>query len=150
MGCDIHTYVEHRPAVTEPWELVAGEAPFNWRSYSVFGFLADVRNYSAVTPLAEPRGVPDDMSPAVAAEFDDGVHSSSWLSVRELIEFDYDQPMNDRRITRNGDGGVTGSPEEGRVTTYREFLGQSFADDVERLATLGDPDLVRVVFWFDN
>lgn len=152
MGCDIHSYVEQLDAEGR-WQNVDTAAPFDWRSYSVFGFLADVRNYSAVTPIDEPRGLPDDLSPDVAEAWDywrGDAHSATWLTVHELAAFDYDQEVNDRRITRNGDGGVTGSPEEGEVTTYRRFLGEAFDRDVERLRGLGDPERVRVVLWFDN
>lgn len=157
MGCDIHTYVERRLASGQ-WERVDGEAPFDWRSYTHFGFLADVRNYSATVPIADPRGFPKDASAAVAEEYEawgPDAHTPSWLLVRELAEFDYDHVTNDRRVMRqvglrSWDGGVTGEPHEGVVMTYREFLGDHFLRDVEQLKTLDDPDSVRVVFWFDN
>ena len=33
------------------------------------------------------------------------------------------------------------------MTTYREFLGEAFFDDLARLVAAGAD---RVVFWFDN
>lgn len=152
MGCDIHTYVERQTAPGH-WECVEDVKPFDQRNYGIFGFLADVRNYSAIPPIAEPRGLPRDLSQQVAAEneyWGYDAHSHTWLSARELADFDYDQAVNDRRVMRNGDGGVTGTAEEGTVTTFREFLGRSFMDDVRRLRELGDLDEVRVVMWFDN
>lgn len=152
MGCDIHVHVERQDEAGE-WQRLDVPEPFGDRNYSAFGFLAGVRNYSAVPSIAEPRGIPEDVSTSVAASFEDwGVdaHTPSWLTARELAEFDYEQSMNDRRITRNGNGGFTGTPDEGTVMTYREFLGAGFIDDVETLGALGEGDRVRVVFWFDN
>lgn len=157
MGCDIHAYVEQRNDGGQ-WAKVPDVWPFDGRSYSTFGFLADVRNYSLVPPIAEPRGLPDDVSQEVAddhAEWDTDAHTESWLSVRELVDFDYDQVMNDRRVKRqiglnSWDHGATGAPEEGTPKTYREFLGEHFMHEVENLQKLGDPDQFRVTFWFDN
>lgn len=157
MGCDIHTFVERRDEAGQ-WQVVDGLAPFDWRNYGMYGFLADVRNYSAVPSIAEERGLPDDISVEVRDEYAlwiDDAHTASWLSVNELADFDYTQTVNDRRVTRqtgpnSWDGGVTGAPEEGTVKTYHELLGQAFLDDVEQLRSLGDPEDVRVVFWFDN
>jgi len=144
MGCDIHIVSEKR---TEMGWANLGFAPFDWRSYGLFGFLAGVRNYSAVTPLSEPRGLPE------GATFDKDIfedyygHSASWLSVKELSEFDYDAEMEDRRVTINNDGGCTCDPGGGEVMTYREFLGDSFFEDLKRLKEMGAE---RVVFYFDN
>lgn len=156
MGCDIHTFVERRDEAGH-WQMVDGVNPFDWRSYGVYGFLADVRNFSAVPPIVEPRGIPEDVSGKVRAEYDRwefDAHTPSWLYVRELAGFDYEQTVNDRRVMRqtgpqSWDHGVTGTPEEGTSMTYREFLGDAFLRDVEQLEVLGNPD-DRVVFWFDN
>jgi hypothetical protein len=68
---------------------------------------------------------------------------------------DYDAPIEDRRITvRTGpnswNGGGTAEPGGGTQTTLRAFLGDHFMSHVEALKSLGEPDDVRVVFWFDN
>ncbi len=150
MGCDIHVYVERQDEAGE-WQRLDVPEPLGDRNYSAFGFLADVRNYCAVTPIVEARGLPDDVSAAVSAEFSEwgaDAHTPSWLTVDELRAFDYDQTMNARRITRNGNGGFTGTPEEGTVMTYREFLSESFVREVAELGSLGER--IRIVFWFDN
>jgi hypothetical protein len=153
MGCDIHAFVERK--IGDIYEYIDGFEPFKWRSYGTFGFLADVRNYSDVTPISARRGVPDDASDHVKSKiFDwssDG-HSHSWISVKELDEFDYDQPMEDRRVTRQlasnlWFGAETSRPGGGEMTTYRDFLGESFFDDIAELHILGAD---RVVFFFDN
>jgi hypothetical protein len=147
MGCDIHTVAQKKTAAG--WEDLDFR-PFDWRSYGMFGFLAGVRNYSAVAPIAEKRGLPDDFD---ADRFDcSDYHSRSWLSVDELTAFDYDQKMEDRRVTRQVaegwyDGGQTAEPGGGVTMTYREFLGESFFADLLELQDIGAD---RIVFAFDN
>jgi len=149
MGCDIHTYVEQQEGdgtwVRAEWpdadraNYVWG--PFDWRSYHLFGFLADVRNYSKVPPIADPRGLPGDVSAALREQADDiDHHSHSWLSVSELADFDYAQTFEDRRVTRGG----------GKRVTYREFLGEEFFRDLATLTTMNTARPTRVVFWFDS
>lgn len=154
MGCDIHSFAERRNKETNEWEVVKecvtlsdfyrdwykkekGDSPFKWRHYSMFGFLAGVRDQT-IEPISEPRGIPEDMSQEVFNECEywefDG-HSYSWLLLRELVEFDYDKNCT-------GDGDLTES--------YREMLNDLFFVHLEDLKTLGDLDDVRVVFWFDN
>ncbi|MHC5536930.1 hypothetical protein ACYOEI_01495 [Singulisphaera rosea] len=94
--------------------------------------MAEVRNYSAVPPISKPRGFPEDANILVRVEYDEGLgyHPASWLSVSELLESDYDAPMEDRRIMRDGYGGCTCEPGEGQAMSFREFLGQAFFDDL--------------------
>ena len=81
MGCDIHPYVEVR--INNKWEIstkevfsldsferewqkrLMSERPFDWRSYSLFAFLAGVRNYDCCEPISEPRGLPEDCSDSI-------------------------------------------------------------------------------------
>lgn len=147
MSCDIHARIEKK--VGDKWLNIPTGAILDMRAYGIFGFLADVRNYSAVPPIAAARGVPPDISKEVRADIDhwecDG-HTHSWLSMSELMSFDYDQPVEDRRVTINGDGGRTAPPGKGRMTTYRKFLGEWF---FQELATLNALGAQRIVFWFD-
>jgi hypothetical protein len=148
MGCDIHAHAERK--TTGGYELVPDVVPFDWRSYGMYGFLAGVRNYSAVPSIAERRGLPDDMSAGAREEYEHwelDAHSASWLALDELLAFDYDRPLEDRRVMRNGDGGCTCDAGEGEMTTFREFLGPAFFDDLDALK---EARADRVVFWFDN
>ena len=149
MGCDIHSHAE-RKNESGQWEKVEGLRPFDYRSYGTFGFLAGVRNYSDVKPIAERRGFPEDASAEVAKNYDDWqcvAHSASWLTVAELVAFDYEAMTEDRWCMRNNNGGSTCDPGEGKAKTFREFLGKWFFDDLEQLKAAGAE---RVVFWFDN
>lgn len=151
MGCDIHSFCEK---LTPNGWVGVYMSPFSDRRYSVFGFLADIRNYSDVPPISLPRGLPNDVSILVKDEYGDGIdwHSSSWLTVQELTDFDYDAPMENRRVTRmlsDGwlSGGCTCDPGEGEQTTFREFLGEQFFNDLRELQSV---KIDRIVFWFDN
>lgn len=150
MGCDIHTRAERK--IDGKWQVIPGLVPFDWRNYGMFAFLAGVRNYSAITPLSEPRGLPDDCDYQEDEGRWLGDHSYSWLSVEELSAFNYDQPMEDRRVTRQiapnaWSGAETAEPGGGEMTTYREFLGPKFFEDLDKLkAARAD----RICFGFDS
>lgn len=173
MGCDIHSFVERNDKNTG-WEVVTEaipttaydkekgrlirSEPFETRNYGLFGFLADVRNYSYVPPLDEPRGLPIGLSPAVREEYDgwrSDAHSMSWFLLKELLDFDYDATFEDRRCTKQEspgfwNGAADAGEGNGKKTTYREFLGTEYFTVLEALKTIGKPDEVRVVFWFDS
>ena len=98
MGCDIHTYVEIRDKDGR-WRAVAPDEPgrrgwawgFRSRSSFCWAMLADVRNFDDIRPIAEPRGLPDDVSSEIrtTAEELEG-HTHSWFTLQELLSFDYD------------------------------------------------------------
>lgn len=177
MGADIHSFAEVRK--NGKWVRVEkpvfkeGKEPFGVRSYAVFGFLADVRNYSCCAPISEPKGLPEDSEYLNAftandgwgnlrqemAEFQDFYHSCSHLTLKELLDFDYEQEFWDRRISRtttypNGavvtDGACLAEEGEGETVTYRNHLGSWYFEDLETLKKLGAPEDVRVVFGFDS
>lgn len=152
MGCDIHSHAEKM--VDGRWERVAVEA-FEDRSYGFFGWLAGVRNYSAMRPIAADRGIPADVSRETAKAHEAwgyDAHSASWVSLAELQAVDYDQIVEDRRTTKQlapnfWTGGATCEPGEGKKQTLRDFLGPGFFAAMKRLE---DAEVGRVVFWFDN
>lgn len=133
MGCDIWSGAERR--IGDKWEAVPDVQPFDWRSYDMFAFLAGVRNYSQIQPIATPRGLPLDCT--FSQDDLGGEHSFSWLAVAELEAFDYDQEINDRR----------NDPDNGKVTTYREYLGQGFFEELAKVKAAGAE---RIVFGFDS
>lgn len=152
MGCDIHSHAEKQDGGR--WVDLDVEA-FEDRDYGFFGWLAGVRNYSDMAPIAADRGFPADASAEAAKHYDDwsgDAHSASWVSVAELLAVDYDQPVEDRRTTKQlgpnfWTGGATCATGEGKTQTLREFLGPGFFAVLKRLQ---DAEAGRVVFWFDN
>lgn len=147
MGCDIHCFVEKHNKETNKWEETKGnfsyfgqedweldyiDTPFYWRDYTMFAIFANVRNGGKVKPISFPKGLPKDVSDKVKnirqgmIDADTDVHSSSYLTIDELIAFDYDR------------AGV------------REELDIMYFKHLEEIKELGSPKEVRIVFWFDN
>lgn len=131
MGCDIHSHAERR--VGGKWDKVPDFEPFRWRNYTTFGFLAGVRSW--IDPIDDPRGFPKDASGEVRQIYmrEKLVHTPSFLTAKELLEFNYDKQVF-----------------EGSKETYRDNLSALFFDELDKLSELGNSDDVRIVFWFDN
>lgn len=163
MGCDIHLIAQRKlsnEADTPVWAENADtyadikDSFFDCRTYGLFGFWVGVRNYSGLQPLSTPRGIPDDFH-SEEHDFRNsewGYHSGSWFSVQELLEVDYDQIIEDRRYTKQEgpnffDGGATCEPGDGEKQTLREFLGEWYFQELERLKEAGAD---RIVFCFDS
>jgi hypothetical protein len=167
MGCDIHSLVQTRKGPTAPWVAVKelpvpedwaqyygtkGHEAFYGRDYSLFAFLAGVRNYAECTPICPQKDLPRDIVDGAYIDpkygFDYhyvidgkptyiGDHSYSWLTLRELLNFNYDQWFSDER--------------EKMYRTYRDFLaGSDLWRVIDVMKGLGEPENVRVVFGFDN
>ena len=126
MGTDIHLYVERRDGdkwvscdTWEPDEDADDERVFpktvpyekryyTDRNYDLFGILADVRNgrgFAGVDtgdgfiPIAEPRGLPSDLSPELAAEAAHCMeHTPSWLLLSEIMAYDWEQTTISRGV----------------------------------------------------
>lgn len=149
MGTYIHTFAERRK-IDGSWEEIEGVDFFSQQNYSMFGFLADVRNYSMTPTIALPRGLPDDVSCSIACEHESYglyAHTASWLSLKELLEFNYDATFENRRVIVNASGAHTCKPGMGEITTYRESFCEQFQTDLLLLRAIGAE---RIVFWFSD
>ena len=128
--------------------------PFDWRSYALYGWLADVRNYSEFKPIANNRDLsdaPEWLHDEDHGDYWDCSYGNSWVSVAELSDYDYDAPVEDRRCTRTlpsgiVSGGCTCDEGDGKMTTMREVLGREFFENLEELKRIGAD---RVYFCFD-
>lgn len=172
MGCDIHSRVQIQQK-DGTWKTVVARIfptsyallfdegvelneptsePFDWRSYGMFAFLADVRNYSHVPPISQPRGLPKDLGVTDPNQLEDyfGDHSFSWLSLDELLAFNYDQTFENRRTMRDGNGAADAGSGNGIKTTFREFLGPLFFRDLDIIRQVAREEKARIVFGFDN
>lgn len=142
------------------------------RSYALFAMLADVRNNYNYKPICQPKGLPADISDVVRREADrwgDDGHSHSWLTLQELLAYDWDQTAT-----------VTGWVTKDKAEQYRRtgkrpsswFYYTSDRDNYEYISwqvKYSDhakdfidysllklkqfacpPEDVRIVFWFDN
>lgn len=150
MGCDIHLYVETRGSdgrwvtadkwTADEWAEEDGALTvdydqqfYNGRNYNLFAILADVRNgrgFAGVktgagfNAISEPKGVPDDACPEFKAYQErygcDG-HSHSYLTVEEIIAFDWTQ-----------------------TTTLMGFVG---LEEWARFASFGEPESYSGGVW---
>ena len=111
MGCDIHGVWQTKNAKNE-WEDV--EDIDDNRNYRLFSILADVRNPGTITPICEPKGLPEDVfcsckppkdymgygSYCECNKIEDsyererkyGDHSYSWLLASEIDKYLIDNP----------------------------------------------------------
>lgn len=138
MGCDIHVTPFKKKG--EKYYALSNNF-FDVRSYVLFGFLADIRNYSAITPISQPRGLPEWFKVNEEDTWD--YHSFSWLTLEELESYNYDQIVEDRRC----DNGCTCPPGQGEKMTLREFLGEWYFEELAKMK-LAEVDVI--VFWFDS
>lgn len=137
MGTDIHYWVERRPVGSETWEAVGKEGDYydSTRNIPLFAALADVRisrewDYAGSKPIAEPRGLPSDLSPEVAAymgnEWGGNLHSQSWYTLEELRGYEWPENLQFFR---------------------RVYVGALLGLAIE--SAVRDSD-IRIVFAFDN
>ena len=158
MGTDIHVMVERR-SPDEKWHAVdTPQGVWDDRNYGAFGWLADIRNYSAIPPLFAGRGIPEG-SP-FASECDEYcLHSATHFMVSELLAVDYLASVEDRRCVEIladgvpldiGSGRETCDPGQGEKMCLGQFLGIYWMQGLLKLAALGSPDDTRVTVAFDS
>jgi len=213
MGCDIHLFVERREGdkwvSCDRWEQEDGwysvtNSFYYERNYDLFAILANVRNgrgFAGVktgegfASISEPRGVPADAAPEflrVVEQWGVDGHSHSYLTVAELMAFDWTQVSCKQGWVdaenyqgfqwrkRRGEGpeeycgdvfgqGITklSNDEMQAKIDAKESLNQTYtlvewtqsyyavaahflSHTLPRLWTLGKPEDVRIVFFFDN
>lgn len=114
MGCDISTIAVRLGPDCEI-ESISKCEYLGFRDYSVFAFLADVRNYEAIEPISAPRGYPHWLTAPESSPYDwSASFGQTWFAVQELLDFDYD-----KRCTSS--------------ETYREFLGDGYFSELYRM-----------------
>jgi len=170
MGCDLHEHFEIwtdggwkriQMLLELDWNTSTPEEEAYWglplfigRDYDLFAVLAGVRNRLNVRPIASCRGLPDDVSEEVreawnrAQSFPE-VHSASWLSLHELLTFDWDQPLIYLEHTIERDARWS-KPE---FVTYRDAVAENkFVTEglVQLRGFATDRRDFRMVFWFDS
>lgn len=161
MGTDISTILEVRDGDT--WKGVElhesdksqwGDFPLGWRFSDMFSFLSVGQNWKSGCPtlFANDRGLPLDSEylnePGRDLWFattrrteilEDGNNFCySWATLAELLAFDYEQSPGDEVLRRPRGGDFT----------MRSFLGESYFDHLERMKAYGEPENIRLIFWF--
>jgi hypothetical protein len=201
MGTDIHLFTEIKKSINsqdkwvnvdnwrynpyykegnDNWEqAMSVESIYSGRNYELFGILAGVR-CSYNDTIDDPRGLPKDVSEVTKKESDrwdgDG-HSHSWLTLKELKEYQGLHPV----VKRSG----FISPEAARLldegeetpdtwcggTSLTDWVKREWEEGYDTLKPIIDamdkrvrdefwvwgdeerPELdekIRIVFWFDN
>lgn len=113
MRCDMHLSVEVKE--NGAWASKPIQRTYDGRNYNLFAILANVRNRHDFVPISEPKGFPLDVSEEIAEEHE-GNHSHSWLTLAELMAFDWTQ-------TATLSGYVNG-PEYFSWCAYRKGRGE--------------------------
>ncbi len=137
MGCDIREWYFDK----DKNDITSKELAFGDMDYAVFGFLANVRNYSKCPSVAERRGVPDwfdekciefieaqilysrAREPFDSIEFFERLHSKTHVFLCELLDYDYTTTFIDR----------SSSVSYGKTMTLREHLGDNYFAWLDRL-----------------
>lgn len=111
-------------------------------NYSRFAVLANVRNYDNVQYISEPKGLPPDCC-SEAREAAEGMgeyaYSHSWLTLRELEEFQAAHPELDDEILM----------PLIREMQYRIFRYDELDFLPDEKGFTGGGDSIRIVFFFD-
>lgn len=139
MICRMHAFLERFEA--GQWNHVPAPSVLP-PSHALFSWLGGVRHGIAphVTPLADRRCLPGDMSWPVTeayATLQESAFAMSWVTVQELLDFDYDAVVTDLRP-------AYASPD--RLVHYHELLGQAYLEQLAKLSRVGPG---RIVFWFE-
>lgn len=95
MGCDIHAIIEVKTHIFNDdyfsWKVA--DEPYISRNYSLFTFLAGVRDTGEIEPISEPKGIPrneygeykvSSLTTAYLKVWKANGHSHSWLSLAEM------------------------------------------------------------------
>ena len=162
MGIDIYGYVEVKKG--DAWEYVKEKWPYDGcRNYLAFYFIGHRHSgYGGFPRIAEPRGLPPDLSPKVKAASDEWQGEyfyPSWLTLDELLKYDYNQVVSRQRVITVIENGepyylAPHTEEEGEwkdFTLYEEL--SQFPENFKYLQEeFGNviPENVRIVFWFDQ
>ncbi len=150
MGIYINGYLDKKVEVKgkSRWvEVEGGLTFFDFQSSIIYAWMSGIGNDACIPPLESGRTTTrykDDFG---------GLFDGWTLSVDQLLNFDYDQVVEDRSSC--GPDGVTEEDwvsfktlkkGKGAVATYREHFGEEW---FERLAFLKQTGAERLVFWFD-
>jgi hypothetical protein len=108
------------------WEIDWNEHYYDGRNYHLFSILADVRGDHS--PIAEPRGIPQDASTGykyMCDQWDGDAHSHSYYTLTELLNVNWEE--------------------------YGDCYLDEFLQSIERMKEIDeDSDNVRMCFFFDN
>ena len=154
MGTDIHAAVEifdgkrwRAQLWPNPWYgKYNDENPTSYnmhlnRNYDLFAILANIRNCEdggGYAYIQEERGVPKDVSAEARAVLSNE-HSAGWVTLSELLDFDWSRTIK----------------FENDTCFYAEAVGQFYTRWIPKMVKLAKdagvrPEYLRIVFDFDS
>lgn len=152
MGCDIYGWVEVRNKSGD-WNRQIRITELTKPDYALFGLLFGVRSYSYYIPLAEERGLPDDLSNETRIESEpDWTHSHSWITWAEIISNFDNKAINDEQLELfRGTLAPEQFKSEKQLKVQDIILQRkTFYNELTKLATTYQNQNIRLVVWFDN
>ncbi len=135
MGCNIHGFIEVLEYPDSKSWFSVHEIPYT-RNYRFYAVIAGVRNYIEINPISKAKGLPTDvgmMSSVESKEMGSDGHTHSWLTYKELKEYDWLQDVGGSMLIDN---------------IHIHF--KSMLNEMRFLSSTYGEEKVRVVFWFDN
>ena len=150
MGFDLFAFPERLE--DGRYETDTSDRFFDWRHHGMWSFLGGWDEDLGVPCIARERGFPADgvqIEPFMSEGLPSDIFGMSWLSVQELLDYDYDTAFVGRfRNLEDGDGHVIGyipDPEAATNITVRTFLAPDYFKELARLAASGAE---RIVFFY--
>ena len=166
MGCDIHMHVEyynnwsHKWVIGDYFALMPDSTLddpqyslmpiYDARNYYLFSVLAGVRGSAYNNQIDGPRGLPEDVSELVAEKhmiWGIDAHSASYLTLRELIEFDmhdWDEEEEPEHMLQPLIERLKQRADELNLIYDFNWSGRSYGESMQKA------EKIRIVFWFDN
>ena len=141
---------------------------FDARNYNLFAVLANVRNGTwgvRIPPIDSPRGFPENSPIDIENGEYLGDHSFSYITLKELQDYNWDAPyiyrasvspeqakaLREKGETPNSWAAWSSCGEQVEwKSTVREAVNNWPDDILPVLASIGNPDEVRLVFGFDS
>jgi hypothetical protein len=161
MGCDIHAMIEKK---AKHYVWVNCGDPEIGRDYELFAVIGNVRNGNGAPFIAKDRGLPIDCTDEFESwhsEYGSDAHSCSWVTLKEMKEFDLNQEYEDARLVlaRDENGNITeccgGTTMRhmgriGKTKIFATFGSERWDALIKKMETFGGDEDVRLVFFFDN
>jgi hypothetical protein len=153
MGTDIHGRIQARWGKDQPYE---DEGPIeDGRNYRVFAMLAGVRNgfgfagvetHEPLTPISEPRGLPEGVEESDDIWFGD--HSFSWLTLTEILAWDgWEKTLANRGVVEAEEYAAMKREGRGPKAWSGGVFGGSTVVVGHKLADAGEPHTHVAIEW---
>lgn len=125
------------------WEVGREDMVFTDRNYDLFAILANQRNSENMPYICDPRGLPEDVSPEIRLQIKySEVHSTTWFTAKELLEYNWNQLFEYEDETMDGEKII-------ESVNYME-CGSVFLDIIKRMVGRNNSSDIRVIITFDN